>query len=79
MTTKQTVTKNGVGTWTTRMYDTEKAVGTLQYADDLRFGNELLHAKIVHSTIPHGEILSIDISEAMKVPGVVKVKVGKDF
>lgn len=79
MTAKQTVTKSGVGVWAPRAYDTEKAAGTLQYADDLRFGSELLYARVVHSAIPHGEILSIDMSEAMKVPGVVKVKTGRDF
>lgn len=76
---KRTVTKTGVGAWTTRAYDREKASGTLKYADDLRFGNELLYARIVHSPIAHGEILSIDASEALAMPGVVKVVAGKDF
>ena len=35
---KQTVTRNGVGAWTTRKYDLEKAAGTLAFTDDLRFG-----------------------------------------
>lgn len=79
MTSKQTVTNTGVGAWVARAYDTEKAAGTLQYADDLRFGSELLHARVVHSTVTHGEILSIDTSEALAMPGVVKVVTGKDF
>jgi len=79
MTKKQTVTKNGVGAWTPRAYDLEKAAGTLQFADDLRFGTELLYARVAHSTVAHGEIISIDTTDAMKVPGVVKVKVGSDF
>ncbi len=41
---KQTVTKNGIGAWTERKYDVEKAAGTLAFTDDLRFGPELLHA-----------------------------------
>jgi carbon-monoxide dehydrogenase large subunit len=79
MKNKQTVTKTGVGAWTTRPYDLEKAAGTLQYVDDLSFGENMLYARVVHSTVAHGEILEIDSSEAMKVPGVVKVIVGKDF
>lgn len=76
---KQTITNDGVGKWVTRQYDVEKAAGTLQYTDDLRFGPELLHAKAARSTIAHGEIVSIDVSEAMKVPGVVKVILGDQF
>ncbi|MDD3515010.1 MAG: molybdopterin-dependent oxidoreductase, partial [Synergistaceae bacterium] len=76
---KQTVTKNGIGAWTERIYDVEKAAGTLAFTDDLRFGPELLHARAVRSTVAHGEILSIDFSEALKVKGVVKVVTGKDF
>ena len=76
---KQTVTRSGVGTWTERKYDVEKAAGTLAFTDDLRFGPELLHARAVRSTVAHGEILSIDFSEALKVKGVVKVVTGKDF
>lgn len=79
MTEKQTVTKTGIGAWTTRAYDVERASGSLAYTDDLRFGSELLHAKIVHSEIAHGEIVSIDASGALKIPGVVKVVTGKDF
>lgn len=76
---KQTVTNHGVGKWVTRKFDEEKAAGTLRYADDLRFGPELLHARAARSTIAHGEIVSIDVSEAMKVPGVVKVITGDMF
>lgn len=79
MSKKQTFTKTGVGAWTTRAYDVERAAGSLQYADDLRFGSELLHARIVHSPIAHGEILSIDDSEALAMDGVVKVITGRDF
>ncbi len=76
---KQTVTRNGVGAWTTRKYDLEKASGALAFTDDLRFGPELLHARAFRSTKAHAEILSVDVSEAMKVKGVVKVITGRDF
>ena len=76
---KQTVTNSGVGKWVTRMYDAEKAAGTLKFVDDLEFGPSLLYAKAVRSTVPHGEIISIDKSEALKVSGVKEVIVGEDF
>jgi len=70
---KNIKTNTGVGKWLPRKFDLEKAAGTLQFADDLRFGPELLHAAVVRSSIPHGEILSIDTAQALEVPGVVKV------
>jgi carbon-monoxide dehydrogenase large subunit len=76
---KQTITNDGVGKWVPRKYDVEKVAGSLEFADDLRFGPELLHARAARSTVPHGKILSIDVSEAMKVRGVVKVITGESF
>ncbi len=76
---KNIKTNTGVGKWLPRKFDLEKAAGTLQFADDLRFGPELLHAAVVRSSIPHGEILSIDTAQALEMPGVVKVLVGEDF
>lgn len=72
-------TKTGIGKWLPRKYDLEKAEGTLQFADDLRFGSELLHAAVVRSSVAHGEILNVDDSEALKIPGVLKVLLGEDF
>jgi CO/xanthine dehydrogenase Mo-binding subunit len=71
--------ENGmVGAWVKRVYDPEKAAGTLKFTDDLSFGPELLHAKAVRSTIACGRIINVDHTEALKVPGVVKVILGKD-
>ena len=64
---KQTITNDGVGKWVPRKYDVEKAAGTLQFTDDLRFGPELLHARAARSTVAHGEILGIHTDEALKV------------
>lgn len=72
-------TKTGIGKWLPRKYDLQKAEGTLQFADDLRFGPELLHAAVVRSSVAHGEIIDIDYSEALKMHGVLKVIVGEDF
>ncbi|HPE69370.1 MAG TPA: xanthine dehydrogenase family protein molybdopterin-binding subunit [Thermotogota bacterium] len=71
--------QTGIGKWLPRKFDDVKAAGTLQFTDDLRFGPELLHAAVVRSPIAHGEILSIDFSQALEVAGVVKVLVGEDF
>ena len=50
----------------------EKATGRAAYTDDLAPANALV-AKVVHSTIAHGRVLSIDTSEAEKIEGVVKI------
>ncbi|TYB83800.1 MAG: xanthine dehydrogenase family protein molybdopterin-binding subunit [Kosmotoga sp.] len=76
---KEIKTNTGIGKWLPRKYDLEKAAGTIKFIDDLRFGPELLHAAVVRSDIPHGEILSIDYSEALEIPGVLKVIIGEDF
>lgn len=75
----QIITDDGVGQWTTRKYDDEKASGALHFTDDLCFGQDLLHARIVHSTVAHGEIVSISTNEALNVKGVLKVITGRDF
>ena len=47
-----------------------KVTGEARYANDLKPKN-CLTAKVVHATIANGRVLSIDTSEAEKVPGVV--------
>ena len=34
---------------------------------------DILHGKVVHATIANGRVKSFDLTEAMKVPGVVKI------
>ena len=50
----------------------DKATGRTKYTDDLCDARALV-VKLVHSTIAHGLVKSIDISEAEKVEGVVKI------
>ena len=45
-------------------------LGQTQYIDDITFPH-MLHAKILRSEYPHARILSIDTSEAEKMPGVL--------
>lgn len=55
-----------------------KVKGQANYTGDFPVKN-MLHAKIVRSTIAHGYVKSYDISEAEKMPGVVKVLLPEDM
>ncbi len=50
----------------------DKVTGRAKYTDDLVEKNALI-AKVLHSTIANGLVANMDISEALKVPGVVKI------
>ena len=50
----------------------DKATGRAKYTDDLCDRNALV-TRVVRSTIAHGYVKSVDISEAEKVPGVVRI------
>lgn len=50
----------------------DKAAGRTKYTDDLCDSSALV-VKLVHATIAHGRVISIDVSEAEKTPGVVKI------
>ena len=62
----------GIGKSITRVDAYEKVTGGAKYTDDLRPANCLV-AKVVRSTIANGLVKSFDLSEAEKVPGVVKI------
>jgi carbon-monoxide dehydrogenase large subunit len=57
----------------------EKVSGAAQYADDIQFGNKLLHARIKRSPYPHAMIKKIDVSRARALQGVKAVACGEDF
>lgn len=50
----------------------DKVTGRAKYTDDLCDKNALV-AKIVFSTVANGKVLSVDTTEAEKIPGVVKI------
>jgi len=52
--------------------------GKAVYPSDIQLPR-MLHGKILRSPHPHAKILSIDISEAKKIPGVKAVITGKDL
>lgn len=68
-----------VGTSSIRVDAYEKVMGAAPYTDDLDFGPALLHAAVVESPHAHAIIKKIDITEAEKADGVVRVVTGKDF
>jgi xanthine dehydrogenase molybdenum-binding subunit len=49
-----------------------KVTGTAKYVEDL-LDDKCLVAKVLHSTIANGKVLSFDLEEAKKVTGVVKI------
>jgi CO/xanthine dehydrogenase Mo-binding subunit len=57
----------------------EKVTGAAIYADDIQFGNSLLHARIKRSPHPHAFIKKVDTTKARALPGVKAVVTGKDF
>ena len=50
----------------------DKVTGRTKYTDDL-CDKKAYVARVLHSTIANGKVLSFDLSEAEKVPGVVKI------
>ena len=57
----------------------EKVIGAAIFADDIQFGNKLLHARIKRSPHPHARIKNIDVSKARALPGVKAIVTGEDF
>lgn len=61
-----------VGKKVTRVDAYDKVIGRTKYTDDLCDKSAYI-AQVLHSTIAHGKVASIDVSQAEKIPGVVKV------
>jgi CO/xanthine dehydrogenase Mo-binding subunit len=68
-----------VGENVPRLDAREKVTGAALFADDIQFGNRLLHARIKRSPHPHALIKSINISNAQALPGVKAVVTGADY
>ncbi|SHE37810.1 CO or xanthine dehydrogenase, Mo-binding subunit [Marinitoga hydrogenitolerans DSM 16785] len=66
-----------VGKIAKRIEGKEKGYGESKYTADL-YLDRMLYAGVVYSNIPHGILKSIDVSEAEKIPGIVKVATYKD-
>src|SRR5438046_5929443 len=72
------VFKHGLGEPYKRKEDARFIHGEGNYVDDVQLKG-MLYGDIVRSPYAHALIKNIDISEAMKVPGVVAVITGKDL
>ena len=55
-----------------------KATGRAKYTDDLSLPG-MLHGRLLRSPHAHAEILEVDVSRALKLPGVRAVVTGKDL
>lgn len=66
-----------VGASLPRVDAREKVNATAKYVDDLMFPG-LLECAVVISPHAHAEIVSIDVTPALEVPGVVRVLTAKD-
>ena len=55
-----------------RLEAREKVTGRAEYTHLMRLPG-MLHGKVFRSTVAHGRIKSVDVSEAQKVPGVFRV------
>ncbi len=55
-----------------------KVNGSAQFTDDLVFPG-MLHGKILRSPFPHAKILNVDVSKAMRLPGVKGVVTGAEI
>lgn len=67
-----------IGRRSARRDTVKKAMGSAQYADDIRIPG-LLIARAKRSPYAHARILSVDVSEALSAPGVVTVLTAKDI
>ena len=70
--------KFAVGQPVTRIEDTRLIKGKGTYTDDIKFQN-MCYGVFVRSPYAHAKILSVDIQEAKKMPGVVDIYTGATF
>ena len=61
-----------------RIEDGDLLRGRGRFADDLPVPRGVLHAAILRSPHPHAEIISVDTSAALAMPGVACIVTGED-
>ncbi|MGC8696227.1 MAG: xanthine dehydrogenase family protein molybdopterin-binding subunit [Conexivisphaera sp.] len=69
--------KSYLGQRIPRKHDDKFLTGKARYINDLKFDG-MLYLKYLGSTYAHARIKSVDVSEALKLKGVVMVLTGKD-
>jgi 4-hydroxybenzoyl-CoA reductase subunit alpha len=55
-----------------------KVTGQTKFADDL-FLPRMLHCRLLRSTVAHARVTRVDVSKALRVPGVVAAATGRDL
>ncbi|MFD6983614.1 xanthine dehydrogenase family protein molybdopterin-binding subunit, partial [Streptomyces sp. NPDC059956] len=71
-------TRGGIGESTLRPDGTLKVTGEFAYSSDM-WHEDMLWGQALRSTVAHAEILSIDVSEALTLPGVYAVMTYEDL
>ncbi len=75
-----TITESGlIGKSVLRTDGLDKVTGSAVFVDDIQFGPNLLHSRLVRSPYSHALIKNIDLKEALELPGVRTVVTGKDL
>lgn len=69
--------KKWVGRSIRRTEDKRLLMGKGQFLDDMKLSG-MYHAAVLRSPFPHAVIKSVDVSEALKIPGVRGVLTGED-
>jgi CO/xanthine dehydrogenase Mo-binding subunit len=69
---------HSVGKPARRVDALNKVLGKTKYIGDFQLPN-MLYARALRSDVPHARIVHLDISPAIKVPGVCAVITGEDF
>ena len=67
-----------VGKTARRVDALDKVLGTAKYVADYRLPGTL-YARALRSELPHAQIVQLDVSPALKVPGVQDVITSDDF
>ncbi|MFI8090598.1 xanthine dehydrogenase family protein molybdopterin-binding subunit [Streptomyces sp. NPDC086080] len=76
--TQASGTRGGIGESTLRPDGTLKVTGEFAYSSDM-WHEDMLWGQILRSTVAHAEIVSIDTSEALALPGVYAVMTYDDL
>jgi CO/xanthine dehydrogenase Mo-binding subunit len=75
-----TVTESGlIGQSVPRTEVVDKVTGCAVFVDDIQFGPNLLHSRLVRSPYPHALIKKVNTKKAKELPGVRAVVTGKDL
>ena len=78
MTAVTNIVANVVGKPLARLEARAKVTGRAEYVHNLTVPN-MLHAKVLRSTVAHGRIRKLDVSAARATPGVFAVYTGEDI